>query len=190
MVVLDVADEEVPRLIVQKLRPAVEEGGVVFVSLEDEVRPRAAPVAPAEVAHLAPDEESGIPSRVEKQPGRQGRRRRLAVGAGDDDGNLVRQQILAHGLRQGKDGDASPRRFGGLDVVARRRVPDDDRVAVRRDVLGGKALEYRDLERFEQGRHRRIKIEVASGDPVPGFCQESRQGDHGGSADADHVKAF
>ena len=164
---LDVADEEVPRLVVQELRAAVEERRVVLVALEHEVRPGAPPIAAAEVLHLAADEEARVAARVEQQPGRQRRGRRLAVRAGDDDGGLSRQQVLPHRLRQREDGQAPARRLGRLDVVAERGVPDDDGVAVRRHVLGARTPCATGIpRRLEDGRHGRVEGAVAAGDAV------------------------
>ncbi len=188
VVVLDVADEEMPRLVVQELRTAVEERRVVLVALEDEGRAASAPVAVAEVAHLAADEKARIAPRVEQQPRRQRRGRRLAVRPRDDDGGPARQQVLPHGLWQGEDGQTAPRGLGRLDVVAQRRVADDDGVAIRRHVLGRKALRDRDAQLREQGGHGRVEGAVASGHDVALFPQEGGQGHHGRPAHRHEVK--
>ena len=138
MIELDVADEEVLRLVVQELGAAVEERRVVLVAFEHEVGPGAAAITPAEILHLAADEEARIPSGVEEQPRRQRRGRRLAVGPRDDDRGLPRQQVLAHRLWQREDRQARGATASAASTLSReRRVPDDDHVAVGRDVLGG-----------------------------------------------------
>src|SRR6266508_4324361 len=96
----DVADEEVPGLVVEKLRSAVEEGGVVLVPLEHEVRPSSPSISAGKVFHLAADQEARVAAGIQEQPGEKSRGGRLAVSARDDDGDFSRKKVLAHSLRQ------------------------------------------------------------------------------------------
>ena len=152
VVVLDVADEEMPRLVVQELRSPVEEGRVVLVALEDEVRARARAGSPGRGScDLAADEEPGIAARVEQQPGRQRRSRGLAVRPGDDDGGL------AAGGGTGAPpvawrGQAGPRRAASAASTLSRSaaLPTTTAVAVGRDVLGREPVGDGDPEALEQ----------------------------------------
>jgi hypothetical protein len=188
VVVLDVADEEVPGLVVEEFGAAVEESRVVLVALEDEVGALSAPVSAAEVLHLAAHQKARLPPRIEQKPGRQGRGRRLAVRAGDDDRGPAGQQVPPDGLWQGEDGKAAARGLGRLDVVAQGRIADDDGVAVGRDVLGRETLRDRDAELLDQGGHGRVERAVAARNAVAFLEQEGRQRDHGGAADRDEVE--
>src|SRR5262252_1032239 len=95
-------------LVVQELGSAVEERRVVFVPLEDEVAAGSSAVPAAEVHHLAADQETGIPARIEEEPGEKGGRRRLTMRSRDHDGGLAGQQVLLHRLWQREDRKASP----------------------------------------------------------------------------------
>ncbi len=189
VVELDVADEEVPGLVVEELGPAVEERRVVLVALEDEVRAAPAPVAPAEVLHLPADDEARVSPGVEQEPGGQGRGRRLAVRPGDDDRGLPGQQMFPDRLWQGEDRQAAAGRLGRLDVVAESGVADDDHVAVGGDVARCEALRDGDAEPLEGRRHGRVEGPVAPGDAVALLQQQGGQRDHGRPADRDEVKA-
>ena len=88
-----------------------------------------------------------------------------------------------------RTGSCRAGRLGRLDVVPRRGVADDDDVAVRGHVVGGKASGYGDLEGLEQGGHRRIEVELAAGDAMAGLGEQGGERDHRRSADADEVDA-
>ena len=81
VVELDRADEEDVGSVVEKLRSAVEEGGVVLVSFDDkegtatEAEPSGVP------ARKSADEIAGVGSRLLENPGQHCRGRGLAVGA-------------------------------------------------------------------------------------------------------------
>ena len=190
MVVLDVADEEMPRLVVEKLRPAVEERRVVLVPLQDERGAGAPPIAAPQVLHLSTDQEPGVAPGVEQQPGGQRRSRGLAVGPRHHDRGLLRQEVLPDGLWHREDGDLPPVRLGGLDVVAERGVPHDDAVAAGGHVFGRKPPRDRNLEGVEQRGHRRIQVECASRDAVPLLGEERGERRHGRASDRHEVDGF
>ena len=134
------------------------------------------------------DEEARVAPGIEQEPGRQGRGGRLPMGSRDDHRGLSRQQVLPHGLWQREDRKAPADGFGRLDVVAKGRVPDHDRVALRGNVLRSEPRGERDPEALEGGRHGRIELAVATGDPVALLEQEGRQGDHGRPAHGHEVE--
>src|SRR5262249_57139560 len=85
VVELDRRQDRRARPVVEELRALVEEGAVVLVALDDEVRALAEAVALAQVLRHAADEEAGIAPGVEEHEGEERGGRGLAVGAGDDD---------------------------------------------------------------------------------------------------------
>jgi hypothetical protein len=90
------------RPIMQKLRPFVEKA--VSYSSPSRITCRPSPVFQplAEIHRHAADKESGIESRTLEHPRRQRRRRRFAMGSGDDH-EIVRESIRKRPKASGKE---------------------------------------------------------------------------------------
>ena len=75
-------------------------------------------------------------------------------------------------------------------VAARKRVADDDEIGTGIEVGFGKRLRYRDAQRFEKRRHRRIGRRIRAGDAEAALLQHAGEGSHRRPADADQMNVF
>ncbi len=100
VVELDGADEEKMGPVVKKLRPAVEEGGVVLVSFDDQVG-TATEAEPSGVpTRKTADQIAGIGPGLLEDPSQHGRGGGLAVGACDNQAfETARQNVVRDRLR-------------------------------------------------------------------------------------------
>ena len=194
VVELDARDERGARSVVEELRPLVEEGGVVLVALDGEGVARAGARRALEVGHAPADQEAGVLSGGFEEPGDEGRRRRLAVRAGDDDAPLLRKDQRAEELGERAVEQLGGEERYGLLVVGADDVADDDEVrraaaAGSGEVLRVVADHHVDPERREVVAHRRVDARVGAGDLEPGVHQHAGERGHGGAADAHDVNA-
>ena len=124
---------------------------------------------------------------LRQQPPGQRRRRRLAVRAGDDDRARAPEEVLADRLGQRAVADLAIEHFLELRVAARDGVADDDQIEVRRDVLGGVAVERRDALAAQEVAHRRIDVLIGPAHVEAPALQHRGQRRHGRAADADQM---
>ena len=188
VVELDVADDRHVRQVVDELRPLVEEGAVVLVALDHEVRAAAQPVAAPEVHRHAADQERRVEPGLVEQEGEQAGRRRLAVRAGHD-----QRRAAAAGTPRpasaGQAREALPALEHDLDlrVAPRERVADHHEVGVRGHVGLGVRRADRDAERLELRGHRRVDVLVGARHLVALLAQQPGERGHGGAADGRQV---
>ena len=180
-------EDDRARVVVQELRPLVEERGVVFVALDDERAPVAqAPRAP-EVEGDAADQERGIAPGLGQDVRHDRRRGRLAVGAGYDDAVAFSEEQL--GEQRGKRRQRElplPRRHD-LDVVLAANVADNDALGGPVEVRRREAVHDRNLLLSELGRHRRIDVLVGTTHVMTRRLEKAGERAHAGSADSDEV---
>src|SRR5688500_3104297 len=81
VVVLEVVEHSGPRSVVHELRTLIEEGGVVFICLNDEVSARAQSRRHREVSRHTADEKSWFQTGMLQYPSQDARGGRLAMRA-------------------------------------------------------------------------------------------------------------
>ena len=189
VVVLDRSQDQGLGPVVQELGAAVEVGGVVLVSLDDETRTAAEAETRAEVDRHAADEKARISPAL--RPDRGGHRtgRCLAVRAGHHQRPAIGEEEPRQRLGHRQPREPQPLGFDRLRVVAADGVTDDDDIGCRVEVARRVALPGPDPGRFEQVAHRRIKRPVRTGHEVALRLQQTGEGCHSGTADGDQVDA-
>ena len=175
------------RPVVLELGHLVEEGGVVLVALDHEVGAVADVEIAAKGLDQAADHEARGGAHAVQGGGEQGGGGGLAVGAGDHQRGLVRQEEMAERLRHGQVGQAEAGQFHGLRVGGADHVADDHQVGPAGQVGGRVTGQHRDGETGEEVGHGRVDVLVRAGDRIPPGLEHAGQGGHAGAADADQV---
>ncbi len=178
---LDVSDE-------RDLRVVAEEGAVVLVGLDDDVRAVAGRGVGAEVGDFGADEVGRVAAGRREDVGDEAAGRALAVATGDTDANLALHEPRDH-LGALDHGDAALAGRDELRIVADRGRGGDDEVGVA-DV-GGRVWADDDaraerLQRVGQGR----AAQVGTGDIVAPGEQDAADGGHVHAAYAHEVHAL
>ena len=187
VVELDVADDRHVREVVDELRPLVEEGTVVLVTLDHEVRATAQPVAAPEVHRHPADQEGGVePGLVEKE-GEEAGRRGLPVRARHDQRGARPQELL--GQEAGQAGVPLPavEHRLHLGIPPGEGVADDHEVGVLGHVGLGPGRPDGDAEGLELRGHRRVHVLVGARHLVALLAQQPGQGSHRRAADGRQV---
>src|SRR5262249_10073946 len=130
---LDVVDDGDVRKVLEKLGRLVEKGAVVLVALDDEVRPRPQAVAGprgGEVPSNAAYEHARVSPGVGQHPADQRGGRRLAVGAGDDNGASTPEKCVAKGLGKRAVAYLPVENLLELDVAPGNGVSNNDKIQV------------------------------------------------------------
>ncbi len=178
---LDVGDE-------RDLRVVAEEGAIVLVGLDDDVRAVAGRGVGAEVGDFGADQVGRVAAGRDEDVGDEAAGRALAVAAGDADADLALHEARDH-LGALDHGDAALAGGDELRVVADRGRGGDDEVGVA-DVGGGVRADddarAERLQRVGEGR----AAQVGAGDfGAPGE-QDAADGGHVHAADAHEVDAL
>ena len=176
--------------VVHELRPLVEEGRVVLVTLDDERPTPAQPVGMFEVQRQPADEETGILSRACQQPGDHGRGGRLAVGPGDDDGMPVTEKTVGDERGHRNVGQAAVQHLFQLRVAAADRVANHDQIRGPDEMSGIEAAVDLEPHRLQDLRRGWVQRAVRPADPATAGVKQTRQRGHAGATDADHVDVF
>ncbi len=201
VVVLDARDDrDVVRRnadIVEKLRLLVPVRSVVLVSFDHERSPPAIGAHPrgsdgrtaGKSLGDAADEPAGFEPRLHEKPRTHRARRRLAVGARDDEGAPPLEEALAQrtGHRDARKTEALCRL--GLGVAPAYRVSDDHEIRRPLQMRGVVAAHAADTERLECRPDGRIERGVRAADVVARGAQQCRERTHPGARDADEVHA-
>ncbi len=205
VVVLDAGDDADLGAVVPELRGLVEERGVVLVAFDHERRLAArlggighrqsrAELAPRwklertlEILGKPTDEKTRLGARVLEDPCAHRAGRRLAVGAGHDQGRGPGQDVLGQGpdhrrVRKARI-DGGPR-FG---VVAATHVADHHQVRRRLEVVRRKALDQPHPPPLQRRSHRRVEGHVRPRHLVPGRLEQPRERPHARAGDGDEV---
>ena len=142
MIELDVVHDDEFGKVVDKFRPLVEKGGVVFVTLNNEMFRVSEARALAEVFGDASDQIAGLKPGALKDPGQKRRGGGFAVGAGDDQIVPSAQEELLEGLGKRKIVQLAVEHGFHRGISARHGVADDDEVrrgyVVRAEALGNR----------------------------------------------------
>ena len=190
MVELEVVDDGDLGQVMDELAALVEEGGVVFVALDDEPLAVGEPRALAEVVRDAADEVAGVQAVVLEDPGQQRGGGGLAVRAGDHQRALAADEELLQQFRQRAVGQLVVQHVLGFRVAARDGVADDHQVGLVRQVLLRVAGDDLDLALRQEGGHGRIDVLVRAGDLNPFFLHRGGGRSHGRAADANEMNGL
>jgi hypothetical protein len=187
VVVLDAGEDRRLRPVVKELRAAIEVGGVVLVPLDDEALTGADGETALEIPGHSADEKAGPLIAVVVDPGGHRGRRRLAVGAGDDERLPVGEEEAGQRLRHRQDLEPALASRGRLGIVATDGVADDDEIRRRLEVVRAVADLWGYAGLLEQGAHRRVERPVRASHAVPLLAQETGERRHPAAADRDQV---
>ena len=196
VVELDVGEDGGVGKVVEELGAFVEEGGVVLVAFEQKRLGLGADhKRRPEVLGESTDEERRGELRLRAggylvDPGQHACGGGLAVGAGDDEGFAVGQELVVEERGHGGEGDALVEDEFELRVAARDGVTDDDEVGARGEVGLGVGLVDGDVEVGELDRHGWVGGGVGAGDAVSQLLEHAGEGGHGGAADSDEMDVF
>src|SRR5205807_219267 len=150
MIEFERSDDQIVGVVVKEFRTLVEEGGIVFVALDDEFPAPAQAVARAEIFGHAADEEIGAASGELKNPGQQGGRGGFAVRAGHDERIVAREEKLLDHFRKRAVWNFVVENKFEFGTAAGDGVADDHEVGTRREIRFAKAVFPGDAELFEQ----------------------------------------
>ena len=124
----DVVEDDGIGAVVDEFAALVEERGVVFVALDEEVFPLPHPRAAGEIVGDAADQEARRQARRFHDPGEQRGCGRLAVRARDHDGVTIAKETVMHQLGQRTDVEAFVERALDFRVAALHRVADHNEI--------------------------------------------------------------
>src|SRR5579872_771620 len=161
--------------IMQELRSLVEECGVVFVALENEVVDIAEVKAGAEILGDTADQKRRIESGGVEYPRKHGSRGGLAMRSRDDQDFFVSQEFVVQQLWQRAKWDSLIENMLQFDVAAGHGVADYNQVWARFDIPGVERLCDRDAQAAQEVGHRRVRGGVGSGDVEAALLQHSRE---------------
>ena len=161
VVVFERGEDQLVRMIVEKFRAAIEEGGLVFVALDDELFPAAETVAAvAEIWGDAADQKIGLAPGDVKNPREHGGGGGFAVRSGNHDRGVARDEILLEELRHRAVGQFFVENIFDFWIAARDYVAYDAQVRRRLQIFGAKsfvpadAQEHREAWRLGDKRSR------------------------------------
>ena len=187
VVELDTREHDRPGLIVKELRSLVKEGGVILVSLNDEVGPAPQAMTLTKVDHDAADEAARIQPGHGEHPGEKRRGGGLAVGPGHNERLRRVQKEPAQGLGHGTVGEAPVEHGLGFRVVSPDDVSHHHEIGRRFQVVGAIALDEVDVLRGQEGAHGRVDVLVGSSDVVARLLEHGGQRSHARATDAHEV---
>ena len=157
-------------VVVQKLRPAIEERSLILVAFDDEFFAAAQAVAAfAEIRRHAANQKIRAPPGDMKNPREHGRGRGLAVGSGHHDRSVPRNEIFFEQLRHRAVRQFFVENIFDLRISARDDIPHHTQVRRGLQIFFAEAFVPGNFQRIEQGRGRRIHIHVGAGHVKPAF---------------------
>ena len=185
-----VVDDRDLGLVMDELAALVEEGGVVFVALDDEPFAVGEARALREIVRDAADEIARVQAVVLEDPGEQRGRRRFAMRARDHERAFAADEVFAQQFRQRAMAQLVIQHVFRLRIAARDGVADHDEVRLVRQVGLGIAIHHRQFLRGQERSHRLIHILVGPGHGEPFVEQRARGRRHGRAADAHEMDGF
>jgi hypothetical protein len=189
VVELDRSDGEEMGTVVEELRAAIEERGVVLVPLDDDVRSTPVPESAWIPQRKTTDQRGWILVSLLEDPGEHRRGGGLSVGAGYDQTlQPLSKHVMGDRFRLRDVGNPSLEDRGHLGVVSRHGVANDDPVDLVGKLLGIEADPHRDFELFEEGAHRRVEAGVDPFDPVAHGLEQPSQRSHCGASDRQKIE--
>src|SRR5262249_27171506 len=113
-------------LVMDELAALVEEGGVVFIALDDDPFAFCKACALGKISRDAADEKTGVQAIMLKDPGEQRGGRGFAVRAADDDRTFATDEKFAQQFRQRTIRQFVIEDLLGFGIATRDSVADDD----------------------------------------------------------------
>jgi hypothetical protein len=187
VVVLDVGENDDFRTVEQELGALVEEGGVVFVPLHDEVLAAAEPVVGFEVEGDPAGHEGRVSPRLFEEPGEQRRYGGLAVSAGDEGHPLPLEEGFPHEIRHGGVVEPAIEHRLHLGIAPGEGVAHDDEIRRRLEVPGAVPLADVEALLFDEVAGGREDSAVGTGDGEARLGRHGSRGGHAHPSDADEV---
>ncbi len=184
VVELDTGDHRDLGAIMEKLRPFVEKGGVVFVALYHEFLARAVAEVAGKTLEQAADKKTRVAAGAIKDGGQQRGGSGLAVGAGHHQRGFALQEEVGQSLGKGEKGQARRGQGLGLGVDAGDDVTHHHQVGRGDQVLGPVARHDRNAQPGQEGTHGRVNLLIRTGYLEATLFQHAGQGGHAGAADA------
>ena len=189
MVELDIGDRQGTGAVVDELGALVEEGGVIFVGLDDEEFRRSEAGGDAEIGRHAANQETRFETGMVEYPGQQAAGGGLPVSARDRQDPAIPEDVLGQPLRAGIEWQAGVQQGLHHIPAPAHDVAHHHAIDVTVEMLRVVPLAHRDIQIVEQVTHRWIHVLIGSGDPVT--CCLCQRGDsaHEGAADSKDVNA-
>src|ERR1035438_1086736 len=164
VVELKVVDDCHLRQVMHELAALVEEGGVIFITFDDEPFAVGEARALAEIVWDAADEVARVQAVVLEDPREERSGGRLAVRAGDDQRAFAADEEVLQQFWQRAVSQLVVQYILGFRVAAGDGVADDDEVGFAREVLLRITRDDLDLTVGQEGGHGRINVLVRAGD--------------------------
>ena len=176
--------------VVDELGTLVEEGRVVFVTLDHEPFGVGEAGPLPQIAGDAADEERRIQARALEHPGQERGGGGLAVGAGHHQRTPPPDEELLEQFGQRAVAQLAFQHRLGLGIASGDGIADDHQVGLVGQVDLGIAGHHPDAPFGQEGGHRRIDhVLVGTGDLVAEFVHGDRRAGHGGAPDPDEMNA-
>ena len=163
MVELDVVYHDQLGEIVEEFRALIEKGGVVFISLNDEMPgvgriPETGTLA--KICGQTADQIGGVQARMLHDPGRNRCRGGLSVGSGDNDIVATTEEMGTKHFGQRNVVQLAVEHCLDLGIATRDGVADNDKRLLLGKILRTEAGTDFDPARSEEVAHRRIGLVV------------------------------
>ena len=187
VVVLQVVEHGGTRPVVHELGTLVEEGRVVFVSLDDEIGLAPQARRDREVARHATDQEARLAPGSLKDPGQQRSRGGLAVRAGHAHHPAPDQHLLGQPLRPRDVGQPGVQNGFHQRIAPPHHVAHHPDIGLERQLGRVPALDQVDAQRAQLVAHRRVDVGVAAGDLEARLAGNGGHPTHEGAANTKNM---
>jgi len=184
---LQIIEHERSRAVMDELGALVEEGRVVLVSLDHEIRRPAKTRAHAKVLGHAADQKSRLEPGVLQNPSEHRCGGRLAVCARNRKHPAILEQLVRQPFGTGSEGYVAVKQRLNNRLSAPHDVAHQHRIRSRMELGSLEALDDGDAKLGELRAHRRINVMVRTSDAVSRSLGERRDSAHERAADSKYV---
>ena len=189
VVKLDVGQNQRIGKVMEKFRPLVEEGGIVFVALHDEGARGPQLKAGSKVLRHAADQKRRLQCRRLSRghlvyPCQHAGGGGFAVRAGNHQRLAADEKLFAQQRGHRGEGNALVEYPLHFRIAARERIADDDQIRLRIEIGFSVRLQHRNPKPAQQIAHGRIGCLVGAGNAVPLQLQQPGQRRHGRAANS------
>ena len=187
MIIFEIVQDQQPRAIMKKFAALVEEGRIVFISLDHERPTLTQPCPHAKVLRNTTDQKAWLIAGRFEHPGQQARGCRLAVRSSHDARQPSPQNVLSHKLSAGGIGDVQIEHGLDLGIAAGKGVAHQHEIRSRDEVVRAERTHF-DVHGRQNLRHGRISAGIRSGHPPAGCPGQAGDAGHGRTADTEDMK--
>src|SRR4029077_5549302 len=178
-------------MVVKKLGPAVEERGLVFVALDDELFPTAEAIAAVvEIRNHAAHQKVRPPPGDVKNPSKHRGGSRLTVSSADNDRFVSGNEKILKKLCHRAVRDFLIEDIFQLRIAASDHVADNYKIGRGLKIFLAIAVAPPYSQRIEQGRCRRINADVRASDSIAPLLEHPGNGRHRRAGDTQQVNVL